>query len=277
MATRLTIAIDGPAGSGKSTVARGVAALLGYLYLDSGAMYRAVALKALRHNISLDHEAELTALTRETHIELKSPTPEQEAEGLKNRVFLDGSEETYEIRSAAVAQAASRLATIAGVLAAWGMNIVKADAFANSAGVVLDTFHFVDLHRTLELNPSEIPRFRQSIADVVNNRQALEPLLKGRLAAAMARPPKVLVQTTVNFDDESSEHCTLMEIVTQDRPGLLYEIGSGLARLACNIEVALIDTEGQKAIDVFYLTAQGRKLTPQKQELLREVLLAMLA
>ena len=168
-------------------------------------------------------------------------------------------------------------ATIAGVLAAWGMNIVKADAFANSAGVVLDTFHFVDLHRTLELNPSEIPRFRQSIADVVNNRQALEPLLKGRLAAAMARPPKVLVQTTVNFDDESSEHCTLMEIVTQDRPGLLYEIGSGLARLACNIEVALIDTEGQKAIDVFYLTAQGRKLTPQKQELLREVLLAMLA
>jgi [protein-PII] uridylyltransferase len=168
-------------------------------------------------------------------------------------------------------------AAIAGVLAAWGMNIVKADAFANSAGVVLDTFHFVDLHRTLELNPSEIPRFRQSIADVVNNRQALEPLLKGRLAAAMARPPKVLVQTTVNFDDESSEHCTLMEIVTQDRPGLLYEIGSGLARLACNIEVALIDTEGQKAIDVFYLTAQGRKLTPQKQELLGEVLLAMLA
>jgi [protein-PII] uridylyltransferase len=168
-------------------------------------------------------------------------------------------------------------AAIAGVLAAWGMNIVKADAFANSAGVVLDTFHFVDLHRTLELNPSEIPRFRQSIADVVNNRQVLEPLLKGRLAAAMARPPKVLVQTTVNFDDESSEHCTLMEIVTQDRPGLLYEIGSGLARLACNIEVALIDTEGQKAIDVFYLTAQGRKLTPQKQELLHEVLLATLA
>jgi cytidylate kinase len=115
MSTRLTIAIDGPAGSGKSTVARRVAALLGYLYLDSGAMYRAVALKALRHGLSLDNQVELTALTRETHIELKSPTPEQEAEGLKNRVFLDSSEVTYEIRSAAVAQAASRLATIAGV------------------------------------------------------------------------------------------------------------------------------------------------------------------
>jgi [protein-PII] uridylyltransferase len=168
-------------------------------------------------------------------------------------------------------------AAIAGALAAWGMNIVKADAFANAAGVVLDTFHFVDLHRTLELNPGEIPRFRQSIADVVNHKQGLEPLMKGRLAAAVARPPKVLVQSSISFDDESSEHCSLMEIVTQDRPGLLYELGSALARLACNIEVALIDTEGQKAIDVFYLTAEGRKLTSQKQELLREVLQATLA
>ncbi len=167
-------------------------------------------------------------------------------------------------------------ATIAGVLAAWGMNIVKADAFANAAGVVLDTFDFVDLHRTLELNPGEIPRFQQSIADVVNGRQPLEPLLKSRMAT-VARPPKVAIPTTINFDDNSSDHCTLMEVVTQDRAGLLYEAGSALARLACNIEVALIDTEGQKAIDVFYLTSQGKKLTLQKQELLREVLQATLS
>jgi [protein-PII] uridylyltransferase len=168
-------------------------------------------------------------------------------------------------------------ATIAGVLAAWGMNIVKADAFANAVGVVLDTFHFVDLHRTLELNPEEITRFQQSIADVLNGKQPLEPLMKGRQAASIARPPKVVVPTAINFDDGSSDHCTLVEIVTQDRPGLLYGIGSALARLACNIDVALIDTEGQKAIDVFYLTAQGKKLTPQKQELLREVLQATLS
>jgi [protein-PII] uridylyltransferase len=167
-------------------------------------------------------------------------------------------------------------ATIAGVLAAWGMNIVKADAFANAAGVVLDTFHFEDMHRTLELNPGEISRFQQSIADVLNGKQALEPLMKGRLAGALVRPPKVLVPTAISFDDGSSDHCTLVEVVTQDRPGLLYGIGSALARLACNIDVALIDTEGQKAIDVFYLTAQGKKLTAQKQELLREVLNATL-
>jgi [protein-PII] uridylyltransferase len=167
-------------------------------------------------------------------------------------------------------------AAISGVLAAWGMNIVKADAFANSAGVVLDTFHFVDLHRTLELNPSERARFQQSIADVVNGKQALEPLLKGRLAAAVAKAPKVAFKTSIQFDDDSSDHSTLMEVVTQDRPGLLYELGSALARQGCNIDVALIDTEGQKAIDVFYLTARGTKLTEQKKMLLREVLEATL-
>jgi CMP/dCMP kinase len=115
MAERMTIAIDGPAGSGKSTVARRVAAMLGYLYLDSGAMYRAVALKALQRGVSLANDTDLEALARETHIELKAPTLQQDAAGLKNRVFLDGREVTEEIRTGEVAQAASRLATIAGV------------------------------------------------------------------------------------------------------------------------------------------------------------------
>jgi CMP/dCMP kinase len=115
MTARLTIAIDGPAGSGKSTVARRVAALLGYLYLDSGAMYRAVALKALERKVPLEDEPRMEELTRETHIELKAPTPEQELAGLKNRVYLDGREVTEEIRDGEVAQAASRVATIASV------------------------------------------------------------------------------------------------------------------------------------------------------------------
>ncbi|PYU66897.1 MAG: (d)CMP kinase [Acidobacteria bacterium] len=112
---KLTIAIDGPAGSGKSSVARRVAAMLGYVYLDSGAMYRALALKALRQGASLNDEAGLETFTKETHIELKPPRPEQEAAGAKNGVFLDGREVTQEIRTPEVAQAASRLATIAGV------------------------------------------------------------------------------------------------------------------------------------------------------------------
>lgn len=112
---KLTIAIDGPAGSGKSSVARCVAGLLGYLYLDSGAMYRAIALKALQRGVSLTDEAQLVALAADTHIELQAPTPEQEKTGAKNRVLLDGVEVTQAIRRTEVAEAASRLATIAGV------------------------------------------------------------------------------------------------------------------------------------------------------------------
>lgn len=168
-------------------------------------------------------------------------------------------------------------ATIAGVLTGWGMNIVKADAFANAAGIVLDTFHFEDLHRTLELNPDEAERFRRNLAEIVAGKAALEPLLKGRLRAARAHPPKVKVPAAMRFDDTSSALSTLLELVTQDRPGLLYEIGAVLARHGCNIEVALIDTEGQKAIDVFYLTAGGRRLRAEKQEELRAALMQTLA
>lgn len=105
---RLIVAIDGPVGSGKSTVARRVAALLGYAYLDSGAMYRAVAWKALRENTPLDSDEKLTALAEATRIDLVS------TEG-SYRVLVDGTDVTEAIRTAEVAQAASKVAVVAGV------------------------------------------------------------------------------------------------------------------------------------------------------------------
>ena len=164
-------------------------------------------------------------------------------------------------------------ASITGTLAAWGMSIVKADAFANAAGLVLDTFRFGDLYRTLELNPSEAERLKSNLVDVLEGRTELAKLLSGRLHAAQTRKPKVTILTKLRFDDSSSSHSTLLELVTQDRPGLLYQVSSVLAELGCNIEIALIDTEGEKAIDVFYLTAQGRKLPPELQRAIETALL----
>jgi [protein-PII] uridylyltransferase len=168
-------------------------------------------------------------------------------------------------------------ASITGALAAWGMNILKADAFANRAGTVLDTFRFIDLHRTLELNPQEVARFKTSVADVLAGRTTLETMMKGRISDQPALRPKVHISTQVRFDDESSSHSTLMELITFDRPGLLYQVSSALAGLGCNIEVALIDTEGQKVIDVFYLTSQGAKLEPARQSAIRQALLERLS
>jgi cytidylate kinase len=132
---KLTIAIDGPAGSGKSSLAKRVAQVLGYLYLDSGAMYRALAFKALREKAALDDIRALEGLARRTHIELKPPTAEQEAAGSKNRVFLDGEEVTPAIRTAEVAQAASRLATIAGVR---GILVAEQQRAGAGGGVVME-------------------------------------------------------------------------------------------------------------------------------------------
>jgi len=118
MTRKLTIAIDGPAGSGKSSVARMVAQKLGYLYLDSGAMYRALALNALQNGgIALTSESELETLARNSRIELRAAPATLLDPCVHNRVLLDGDDVTQAIRTNEVAQAASRVATIPGVRA----------------------------------------------------------------------------------------------------------------------------------------------------------------
>jgi cytidylate kinase len=105
---RLVIAIDGPVGSGKSAVARRAADMLGYTYVDSGAMYRAVALASLRQGFSFDSEEQVEALTARTRVELRTA-----ADG--TTVLLDGEDVTQAIRSEEVSQGASRIALLPGV------------------------------------------------------------------------------------------------------------------------------------------------------------------
>jgi cytidylate kinase len=100
----MVIAIDGPAGAGKSTVARAVAAALGFTYLDSGAMYRCVALAGLELGADLDHGGAMETLARSLRIELDG-----------DRVGLDGRDVSAAIRTPKVTEAASRVSVHAGV------------------------------------------------------------------------------------------------------------------------------------------------------------------
>jgi len=167
-------------------------------------------------------------------------------------------------------------AAVTGVLAAWGMNIVKANAFSNQAGTVVDAFYFTDRFRTLELNLQEWERFKRSVIGVLMGEIDLNRMLQDRLRAEKPGSAKIKVDTKIEFDDSCSARSTLVQVIAQDRPGLLHRIGSCLSEEKCNIEIALIDTEGQVAIDVFYLTSNGEKLRPEHQKRVQNALLESL-
>jgi [protein-PII] uridylyltransferase len=163
-------------------------------------------------------------------------------------------------------------ASVSGALAAWGMNIVKANAFSNAAGMVVDNFYFTDRFRTLEMNLQEWERLKHSIGAVVKGEADVARMLRDRLKSEKADSTKVKIATQIEFDDGCSAHSTLLQVLTQDRPGLLYRMCSQVSKHECNIEIALIETEGQMAIDVLYLTAGGAKLSPKQQVALGQAL-----
>jgi [protein-PII] uridylyltransferase len=163
-------------------------------------------------------------------------------------------------------------ASLCGVLASFGMNIVKGEASSNSQHCILDLIRFADSLRTLELNPEEINRLQWTVECVVKGSVQVSDLLKRRRPAR--RPASdATIAPSIRFNNEASDHATLIDFVGEDRPGLLYDLASAISAAGCNLEVAMIDTEAHKAIDVFYVTRNGSKIEEGWLEQLRSDLL----
>ncbi len=162
---------------------------------------------------------------------------------------------------------------ITGVLSYFGMNIVRAQAFSNRHGTIFDLISFEDPSHYFEKNPSEVDHFYKVLNDVIGGSVQLSALLDRKFKSVVFRQKKGLsVPVDIHFDNDFSKRCTIVEVVAQDAFGLLYRMASVIAAQGCNIEVALITTEGHRAIDVFYITRQGQKLPADSQQQLQSEL-----
>ena len=126
MSKRITVAIDGPAGAGKSTLARRIADKLGYLYIDTGAMYRAIGLWAVRANVALSDMHRLEQLANEAHIEFVPGS---------GGVLLNGEDVTEAIRAPEIAEAASKVSMVPAVRRAM---VAKQREIGERASVVME-------------------------------------------------------------------------------------------------------------------------------------------
>ena len=205
------IAIDGPAGSGKSTAARNLARALGFRFLDTGAMYRAVTWKALHEGIDLHDEEGLVKLTGGTRLRLVP------MDGL-TRVFVDGVEVTDEIRSEVVSR---EVYHIAGSVRCRGLIVEKQREFAAEGGVVAEgrdigTVVFPDAELKFFLKADARERARRRVAqlgaggeradfnDVLRNIEMRDRRDSERAASPLRQAPDaIVVDTTDNSEEET--------------------------------------------------------------------------
>jgi len=163
----IIVAIDGPAGAGKSTVAKKLAQKLGFLHIDTGAMYRSVTLAALRKKANLQNDAELEKIAKESKIELRP------GEG-QNKVFLNGEDVTQEIRTPEVTQASSYIANsvpVRKILVARQQQMGRQDSLPYGGAVLegrdIGTDVFPDAQYKFFLDASVETRAKRRLSDLL--------------------------------------------------------------------------------------------------------------
>jgi len=155
---------------------------------------------------------------------------------------------------------------ICGVLSLLDLDILDGQAFTSTRGVVLDLFKVGDPKGVLASSPLD-PLLRQ----VVLGQTDVESLLKRKQQSTPRRGTST-VAPVIAFDNESSHRYTVVEIVAKDAPGLLYRISRTLSSFHCEIEMVVISTEEDKAVDVFHVKKDGEKLTDSDELPLTEAL-----
>ncbi len=153
---------------------------------------------------------------------------------------------------------------ISGVLSSFGMDILRGFAFTKPDGLVVDMFHFLDQERFLELNEEGGGELIRVLQEVVAGRADVATRLKGREHGAFRRRLPGFAPV-IHWDNDSSRRYTIVEIIAENALGLLYRMSRAMSESGCEVDLVLIATEGRRAIDVFHLTRQGEKLSPEQQ------------
>lgn len=164
-------------------------------------------------------------------------------------------------------------AALCAAIASAGLNIEHAEAFSNASGLILDSFRVTASpgRPSEDFDPSELERFEQRLRRVSEGRLDASELLRARRPVPRrrraARPPNV------SFDNDTSAKASIFYVQADDRSQLLYDLASVFSQHACDIDVVLSQTQGQRAIDVFYLRQERAKLSEEACRTLQAALL----
>jgi [protein-PII] uridylyltransferase len=150
---------------------------------------------------------------------------------------------------------------ICGVLSYFGMDILRGHALTSLAGLVIDVFQFSDREKFFERNSQAREQFDKRLTDVMAGQSDVTALLSGKMQSVLFRRGPARREPVVYFDDEHSQRYTILEIVAEDAPGLLHRVSRVISEQGIDVDLVLISTEGQKAIDVFHITRGGAKLS----------------
>jgi [protein-PII] uridylyltransferase len=151
---------------------------------------------------------------------------------------------------------------ICGALSSFGMDITRGQAMTNPNGLVLDVFQFTDQERFLELNPAGKDHLVGALTAAISGRVDVAERLRAREASVLYRRRAGVTSTpaVIHADNQSSRRYTILDLVADNALGLLHRVSGAISRHGCDVDLVLISTEGQKAIDVFHITRGGAKL-----------------